>query len=97
MQLIEDRDDALAAGRTALRSGAKYLSLDATIALLGWPTAECIVGGELTFGATCVRFVLAVLAAGGVGVIGLNQAGEARRQADELGQSARGIFEELGP
>jgi len=97
MQLVEDRDDALAAIGSALGSGFKYLSLDLTIAALGWPTAECIVGGTLTLGATCIRFVLALLVAGGGAVIGFDQAGEAWREADRLGQSARGIFEELGP
>ena len=97
MQLIEDRDDALTARRSALGSGFKFLGIDGTIAALGWPTAECIVGGELTLGTSCVRFVLALIAAGTVGIIGFNQAGEFSRQADESGQSAREVFEELGP
>ena len=97
MQEIEDRDDALAASRAAFGSGVNFLGLDGTIALLGWPTAECIVGGELTLGTSCIRFVLALLAAGVGGAVGFDAAAEARDLADEYGQSSRGMFEELGP
>jgi hypothetical protein len=97
MQEIKNRDDALAAGQAALQTGLEIGMLNLPIAALGWPAAECVVAGELTLGTSCVRFALAVLAAIGRAAIGFDQAGEAWREADRLGQSARGIFEELGP
>jgi hypothetical protein len=97
MQLVEDRDEALEASRTALVSGGKSVGLDVTIAALGWPTAECVVGGQLSLGTSCIRLLLALIVAGGGAVIQFDNAVEARHEADEFGQSARGIFEELGP
>ena len=97
MQLIDDRDEALAASRTAVGSGFKFLGLEGTMELLDRQSAECMVGVKLTLGAACIRFVLALVVAGGGAVFGFGEAGEARREAEEFGQSAWGILEELGP
>lgn len=90
MQLIDDRDDALAASADALEFGGMFAGLDVVIASLGWETAECIVAGEVTLGTSCIRFGLTVLAATGAALRGISDSKQARAEADGVANEARG-------
>lgn len=66
-----------------------------TIAALGWESAECIVGAEITLGASCIRFALTVLGAGVAAIKGFADSGKASSEAEDIGEDAREIFEGL--